>query len=142
MLEITVRKRWPAKKCLAQGFKVGLFKRRVADGFVVCASDPDDLDLPTEEGDDGTKTPTAALSPQQTQAGIDREATIIQGNLWEAEDRQVRTEASHPRPPTLAEVSNGMRPFNSPRGQPFGIARSSYFPSGNRAKKYRRRVLK
>ena len=78
MLKINIRKRWPAKKCLAQGFKVGLFKRRVADGLVVCASDLDDLDLPTEEGDDGASTPKP-LSSRET---------------W-----QVRTEASHARPP-------------------------------------------
>ena len=60
MIEVKVEKRWPASRCLAQGFKGSLFKRRVADGLLVCASDPDDLDLPAEEGEDGTKTPTAA----------------------------------------------------------------------------------
>jgi len=40
-----------------------VFKRRVADGLVACASDPDDLDLPADEGDDGTKTLTAVSSP-------------------------------------------------------------------------------
>jgi serine/threonine protein kinase len=55
MLQVKVRKRWPAQKCLAQGFEIGLSKRRVADGLVVCASDRDDLDLPTQEGDDGKR---------------------------------------------------------------------------------------
>ncbi|KAL9042525.1 MAG: hypothetical protein Q9214_003752 [Letrouitia sp. 1 TL-2023] len=63
MIETDVRKRWSANRCLGQGFKSGLFKRRVADGLVACASDEDDLDLPAEEGGDGTKTPIAALSP-------------------------------------------------------------------------------
>ena len=38
MIEVKVAKRWPASWCLAQGFKGSLFKRRVADGLVVCAS--------------------------------------------------------------------------------------------------------
>ena len=74
MIEVEERKRRPANRCLAQGFKNGLFRRRAVDGLVVCASDPDDLVFPTEEGDDGTKTPTAASS---SSAGIDHEATII-----------------------------------------------------------------
>ena len=61
MIEIKARERWAASRCLTQGFKSGVFKRRVADGLVTCASDPDDLDLPAEE--DGTKTPTATSSP-------------------------------------------------------------------------------
>ncbi|KAK5011186.1 hypothetical protein LTR28_005054, partial [Elasticomyces elasticus] len=78
MIEVEAMKRWHAKKCLAQGFKNGLFKRRAVDGLVVCASDPYDLVLPTVEGDGGTKTPNAAsYSP-----GTDPEATIILGNLW------------------------------------------------------------
>lgn len=56
MIEIKIRKRWSASRCLMQGFKNGLFKRRMADGLVVCASDAHDLDLSAEEGDDGTAT--------------------------------------------------------------------------------------
>jgi len=78
MIEVEARKRWHANRCLVQGSKNGLFKRRAVDGLVVGASDPDDLVLPTKEGDDGTKTPTAASSS----AGIDPEATIILGNMW------------------------------------------------------------
>jgi len=86
MIEIEVGKRWHAKKCLAQGFDNGLFKRRKADGLVVCARDPDDLVLLTEGGEDGTMTPTVA-SPSvgallpQSQASIDPGATVILGNI-------------------------------------------------------------
>ena len=59
MLELKVSKRWPAGKCLTQGCKSGLFKRRLEDGLVVNASDPDEHNLSTEEGDDKSKTPTA-----------------------------------------------------------------------------------
>lgn len=88
MIEIKVRKRWHAKKCLAQGFENSLFKRRQVDGLVVCTSDPDDLVLPTKEGDDGTKTPTAAspsigASLLQSQVDNDTEATIILEKLWD-----------------------------------------------------------
>ena len=63
MIEIKVTSRWSATKCLAQGFESRLFKRRVADGLIGCASDPDDFDLPTGEREDlGIKTPTAAPS--------------------------------------------------------------------------------
>jgi hypothetical protein len=86
MIKVNARKRWRAKKCLAQGCKNGLFKRKKVDSLVVCASDPDNLVLPTE-GDDGTKTPTAAspsvgASLPLSQAGIDPEATVILGNMW------------------------------------------------------------
>ena len=69
--------RWHAIDCLGLGFKNGLFKRRAADGVVVCTTDQDDLVLPTEQGEKGTKTPTGASSPQQTEAAINPEATII-----------------------------------------------------------------
>ena len=51
MIEIDVGKRWSAHRCLAQGFKSGLFKRRVVDGLVSCTNDEDDPDpdLPAEE---------------------------------------------------------------------------------------------
>ena len=54
MIEINVKKRWVARECLAQGFKIGVFKRRMTDGLVACISDADDLDLPADDGDDGT----------------------------------------------------------------------------------------
>ena len=57
MVETKVTSRWSATKCLAQGFKSRLFKRRVADGLIECASDPvpDDFDFPS--GDWGTEGP-------------------------------------------------------------------------------------
>ena len=94
MIKVKVRKRWPVGRCLAQGSKSGLFKRRLADGLVVCASDLDDLDLPVEEEDDGTKTPTVASAPGSEQswfaalmssAGGDPKTTIILGNMWGGE---------------------------------------------------------
>lgn len=58
MLETKVSSRWSAAKCLAQGFKQGLFKRRVVDGLIGFVSDSDDFELPTGEREDlGTKTP-------------------------------------------------------------------------------------
>ena len=66
MIETKINSRWSATKCLAQGFKSCLFKRRVADGLIGSASDPDNFDHPTGEREDlGIKTPTAApsLSP-------------------------------------------------------------------------------
>lgn len=60
VIEVEARKRWRAKKCLARGFDNGLFKRGEVDGLVVCTSDPDVHLLPTEGGDDGSKTPPAA----------------------------------------------------------------------------------
>ena len=91
MIETKVTSRWTASQCLAQGFKSGVFKRRVADGLVACASDPDNLDLPTEEEEVGTRTPNVAPSPSSaftpssvsmSSAGLDPEATIILGDMW------------------------------------------------------------
>ncbi|KAK0840220.1 hypothetical protein LTR03_010733 [Friedmanniomyces endolithicus] len=86
MVETKVTLRWSATKCLVQGFKSGLFKRRVADGLVGCASDPDDLDPPTGEREGlGPKTPTAppSLSPD---LGLTKSAvTIIDGAMWNKE---------------------------------------------------------
>ena len=65
MLEVDVRRRWPAHWCLAQGFRNGLFKTRVADGRVVCTNDLDDVVLPPIEGvDNEPKTPTAVTAPK------------------------------------------------------------------------------
>lgn len=117
MIEVQVRKRWHANRCLEQGFENGLFKRRTVDGLVVCAKDADDLILPTEEQDSGTKTATAAspsavepslaaASLQHTQTGIDPEATIILGTLWQggspAHSLSAGFEGSFPGPPTSA----------------------------------------
>ncbi|KAL9121947.1 MAG: hypothetical protein Q9187_001494 [Circinaria calcarea] len=84
MIEPKSEKRWHAIECLMLGFKNGLFKRRAADGLVVCVRDQQGLDLPTEQEDDGTRTPTRTLSPQQTQAGLDPDATTILENMGSA----------------------------------------------------------
>ena len=63
MIETKVTSRWSATKCLAQGFKSRLFKRRAVDGLIGSASDSDDFDLSIGELEDlGTKTPTATAS--------------------------------------------------------------------------------
>jgi len=103
MIELEVGKRWHAKKCLAQGFINGLFKRRKADGLVVCARDPDDLVLLTEEGEDGTKTPTMALLSvgallPQSQASIDPGA-IVTNSAGEVRRIRIETSPDRPHPP-------------------------------------------
>ncbi|KAK5071413.1 hypothetical protein LTR70_010563 [Exophiala xenobiotica] len=86
MIETKVTSRWSATKCLAQGFKSGLFKRRVADGLIGCASDPDDFDLPTGERQDlGTKTPTAAPSLSPGLGFTESAVTTIDGAMWDEE---------------------------------------------------------
>lgn len=90
MIEVNARKRWPTNKCLALGFENGLFKRRRADGLVVCMYDSYDPIVPGEEGNEGTQTPTAALpsvraSPPQSLTSIDPDATIILGNMRDDE---------------------------------------------------------
>lgn len=91
MIETKAISRWAASRCLANGFKSGVFKRRVADDLVACASDLDDLDLLTKEGEDGTRTPTAALSPgsalilssvSMSSVNENSEAIIIPGDMW------------------------------------------------------------
>lgn len=53
MIETKVTSRWSAAECLAQGFRSHLFKRRLADGLIGCASD---LDAPIEVRENlGTK---------------------------------------------------------------------------------------
>lgn len=92
MIEIEVKKRWPASLCLAQGLKSGLFKRRVTDGLIVYGSDPSDLDLPAEKRDNETKTPTgvsplgsgpsisvASMLSANSNSGV---TTMILGNMW------------------------------------------------------------
>lgn len=79
MIEWEVSERWYANGCLAQGFTYGLFKRRVADGLVVCASGQD-ANLPrAERTGDGTKASTAT---SMSSAGNDPEATFILGKMW------------------------------------------------------------
>lgn len=45
MIETKVTSRWSATKCLSEGFKKRLFKRRIADGLIGSTNDSDDLDL-------------------------------------------------------------------------------------------------
>lgn len=91
MIEIKVRKGWSANRCLVQGLRSGLLKWSVAGGLVTHANDPDDIDLPAKERDEGTKTPTATSRPKSkplpsklsmSSAGADPEATILPGNMW------------------------------------------------------------
>ncbi|QPG95328.1 hypothetical protein C2857_000150 [Epichloe festucae Fl1] len=78
MIYVDASRRWPAKRCLAQGFDNDVFKRRVADGLVVCTSDPGSLQYLA------AKTPSAgSASPQSP--GSDLDATIILGNLRDGE---------------------------------------------------------
>ncbi len=99
MIVVKATRRWGAWKCLTQGFANGLFKRRTADGLVVCSRDPDELAEPVDGGADGTKTPSAALPS----AGSDPEANIILGNMWgAAEVRRTCLEPALTALPTLA----------------------------------------
>ena len=41
MVEFEARKRWSAKACLVRGLNVGLFKRRLMDGMIICADAED-----------------------------------------------------------------------------------------------------
>ena len=109
MIEIKPRRRWSADRCLDQGFENGLFRRRAADDLVVNVHDPDEATSQAEEGDDGTMTPIVASpsdvrSSQRAQAGIDPEAAIILGNLWEgtgaANSPSARIEGSPSGPST------------------------------------------
>jgi len=80
MVEFKARKRWPAKKCLMRGLEAGLFKRRMADGLIVCANHKE------ENQEAGIKTPTPAsssLRASRRQSGIDPDATIILDKLWD-----------------------------------------------------------
>lgn len=43
MMQDDVKNRWAADTCLRRGFENGLFKRRLADGLVVCATDQNDF---------------------------------------------------------------------------------------------------
>ncbi|KAK5713945.1 hypothetical protein LTR15_010851 [Elasticomyces elasticus] len=53
MLEADVHFRWPAIRCLKQGFGSSLFKRRMADGLVISAIHE------SAQQDTGVRTPTA-----------------------------------------------------------------------------------
>ena len=63
MYEIEIDKIRPASRCLVQGFHGRLFERRMAEDLVVCASSPDDLDLPAQEE---TKFPSPSDSSRQS----------------------------------------------------------------------------
>ncbi|KAF7505999.1 hypothetical protein GJ744_012346 [Endocarpon pusillum] len=80
MVEFEARNRWPAKECLIRGLKAGLFKRRIADGLIVCAN--------YEEGNPEalikTTTPTSrSLEAPRRQSATDSDATIILDRLWD-----------------------------------------------------------
>ena len=79
MVTFEARNRWPAKQCLIRGLRAGLFKRRMADGLIVCANYVEENPEATT-----TKTPTPAspsLGAPQRQLGIDPEATIVLDRL-------------------------------------------------------------
>ncbi|KAI9748569.1 MAG: hypothetical protein M1835_001759, partial [Candelina submexicana] len=92
MLEVKPRKRWSADRCLDLGFENGLFCRRAADDLVMSASDPREATWQAEKEDKETKTPN--VSPQQTQVGIDPEATIVLRNESAGEYRSRENTAS------------------------------------------------
>ena len=83
MLIVKVKKRWSASRCLAQGFKHKLFKRRVADGQVTYGSDPSGFEL----GRDDLEKGSTAVSPSgsgssgsvtsESSASRDSEATTV-----------------------------------------------------------------
>ncbi|GAB0138366.1 hypothetical protein EsDP_00006601 [Epichloe bromicola] len=77
MIYVDASRRWPAKRCLAQGFNNDIFQRRVVDGLVVCTSNPGSLQFLA------TKTPSGSASPQSP--GSDLDATIVLGNLQDEE---------------------------------------------------------
>lgn len=81
VLKVKPSERWSASTSLKHGFKNGLFRRRVADGLVMCRGDRQDLDLLIDDGEDGTKTPTLSQPRQQTRedvdSGMDPDATIV-----------------------------------------------------------------
>ncbi|KAJ2896229.1 hypothetical protein MKZ38_005723 [Zalerion maritima] len=80
MVDFKARSRWPAKKCLMRGLEAGLFKRRMADGLIVCAN------YKEEDPEAGIKTPTPAspsLRASQRQSGINSDATTILDKLWD-----------------------------------------------------------
>lgn len=82
MVYVDVSERWSALECLRHGFNNYLFKRRVADGLVVCINEPDNLQFFGEEGSGATKSPsTRSASPQSS--GFD--VTIIVGNRRDSE---------------------------------------------------------
>jgi len=90
MIQINARDRWPANKCLALGFENGLFRRRRADGMVVCVSDSNDPVVQAEEITEETSTTTTASQsvralPPQAAFIIESKSTTIVGAMWDAE---------------------------------------------------------
>jgi serine/threonine protein kinase len=110
MIEMRVPSRWPANRCLTQGFNSGLFERRRADGLVshvgerpppqVTTSPDDNLTRRQPHGqvtyvgerqdselsvgaqqDAGARTPTAAPSLSSSLIPERSSVTIIEGDL-------------------------------------------------------------
>lgn len=71
-IDVEARRRWQASKCLSRGFRNGLFKRRLADGLVVCSLESDELTEPFEGANEGAKTPraTTPLAARDPEAAI------------------------------------------------------------------------
>lgn len=83
MIETKVPSRWPASRCLTQGFDSGLFERRRADGLVIYAGERHDSELSVRvQQDTGARTPTAAPSLSPSLILEQSAVTIIEGDLW------------------------------------------------------------
>jgi len=87
MIQVNARERWPTNKCLALGFENGLFKRRRADGMIVCVSDLNDPVVEVKEPGEDASTSTAAsqsvrvLSPR-VGVNIGSKSAVIDGAMW------------------------------------------------------------
>lgn len=82
MLQPERRRRWDAKKCLDQGFRSRLFKRRPVDGLVVCAKDQSSFSESADEEDAGRETLAVTASPASALARGDLVDSIVEGHLW------------------------------------------------------------
>ncbi|KAK0247419.1 hypothetical protein LTS09_017453 [Friedmanniomyces endolithicus] len=76
MIETKVPSRWPASRCLLQGFDSGLFERRRVDGLIIYAGERHDSQ------DTGARTPIAAPSLSPSSLSEKSAVTIIKENLW------------------------------------------------------------
>ncbi|KAK0970908.1 hypothetical protein LTR54_017890 [Friedmanniomyces endolithicus] len=76
IIETKVPSRWPASRCLMQGFDSGLFERRRVDGLIVYAGERHDSQ------DTGARTPIAAPSLSPSSLFEKSAVTIIKENLW------------------------------------------------------------
>lgn len=82
MLQPDDRKRWHAMDCLELGLRNGLFKRRVFDGLIACAADPEGTALSSiERGDYEPKKQTTVSPPRPTQADSGSKASTALENL-------------------------------------------------------------